>query len=177
MFDNVLILQRMLVAAAVLVVLAVGYSLVFRAKCLAVVEACRAAKRDMDTDLEHERKRTEKWIADAENEARRRAEVVQTIVTVQKERDGWKDLYLKCATEHGVAQDIMMQEIQHLQRLLAQNGIKGAEGVRSRNVTDAFRAAYLEPLKRLGEAGGSSTLPAQKQVDLPAETLAVLPRG
>lgn len=174
----------MLVGAIILIAVALGYCLVFRAKCLSVVEACRVAKKDMDADrgaretrLEGLYDEIETWKAEAANEARRRAEVVQTIVTVQKERDTWKDLYLRCATEHGVAQDIMMQEIQHLQRLLSQNGVKGAEGLRSRNVTDEFRTTYLEPLKRLGDAGGTLTLPLQKQVDLPAETLAVLPRG
>jgi hypothetical protein len=173
----------MLMVAMVLIAVIVGYALVFRAKCLSVVEACRAAKKDMDADrcadstkLDELHAELEHWKAEAANEVRRRAEVVQTIVTVQKERDTWKDLYLRCATEHGVAQDIMMQEIQHLQRLLKQNGIKGAEGLRSRNVTDEFRANYLEPLKRLGDARGTLTLPLQKQVDLPAETLAVLPR-
>jgi hypothetical protein len=188
--DDVVLMKWLLTVAVVLLVAMGGYCVVFRSKCLSVVGAARKAMTDMDQTEGGLHDRIEELEQAVVNEERRRGEVVQTIVSIQKERDGWKDQYLACAMEHGVAQDIMMQEIQHLQALLRAHSIKKPENARVRNVSDEFRQKYLNPEFRerflgskpdpkigLGDAGGRAPAPQQNQVDLEASSLAVLPRG
>lgn len=119
----------------------------------------------------------EYWKAKAINEERRRGEVILAIKIIETERNSWKELYLRCGGEHGVAQEMMLREIGHLNVLLKQNGIKYGSNMLIAKVADEFRQAHLGSAEKTSRRI-SETEPLQPNpLDEPAAGQAESKRG
>ena len=81
-------------------------------------------------------------LRDAASYARRYDEVFATVEGVCRERDGWRKLADDCSREHGVAQQMMMQEIGRLQDKLRLNNIAFAPNQGVARVYQEFGAKY-----------------------------------
>lgn len=141
----------------------------------------------------------EHWREQAVEQERRRVEVVETIVNVQKERDKWRDLYMTCGAEHGNAQELLFAELGRVYKVCRANKINIKESPVVRRVVEEFAQKHTGPIKQdmggnggslvgnhlvepvtSGSVAGTPTLEAPgvtKTLDLPATTLAGSNRG
>lgn len=77
------------------------------------------------------------------NEQRRANELFERIDGVLKERDKWRDLYFEQATQHGVAQEMLFNELQALANRLRKVGIDPTPNPRLQAVMAAYRDEHL----------------------------------
>lgn len=91
------------------------------------------AQAELDAALEEQ----EHWKLQFTEEARKRKEVTAFIESIQAERDTWKNLYLRAGREHGVAQDLMMKQIDRLGRIT-----KREAPDEPKTMADAYRAEH-----------------------------------
>lgn len=90
-------------------------------------------------DAELAKQEVQHWKTLYLEECRKREEQFKMIEGIQRERDGWKDIFWQCSGEHGVAQEYMVRVNQHLAKLL-----KGNPDAKMAAIRKAFEEKYGE---------------------------------